>query len=55
MTTRPVAIEPLAPLTVSTTIVWPSERPIASPSSRASASVGPPGGKPTSMVIGRDG
>jgi len=46
---------PLAPLTVSTTTVWPSARPIASARIRPSVSVGPPGGNPISMVIGCDG
>src|SRR5579884_2671526 len=46
---------PLAPLTVSTTTVWPSALPMPSARMRASVSVGPPGGNPTSSVIGRDG
>src|SRR5215510_4356633 len=46
---------PPAPPTFSTTICWPSVRPMDSPTSRATASVGPPAAAGTMMVIAFDG
>jgi len=46
---------PAAPVTFSTTICWPSETRMRSPTMRASASVGPPAPNGTTRVIGRVG
>ena len=46
---------PPAPPTFSTTICWPSVRPIGSAISRATVSVGPPAAAGTTMVMGRRG
>src|SRR5262249_3878685 len=46
---------PAAPVTFSMMTGWPSEAFIRSEMTRASASVGPPAGKGTTMVTGRDG
>jgi hypothetical protein len=53
--TRPVPTVPAAPVGFSTTTDWPSAVFIRSARMRASASVGPPAGKGTTMVMGRDG
>src|SRR5215470_18011622 len=53
--TRPVPMVPAAPVGFSTMTDWPSDPFIRSASTRASASVGPPAGKGTTMVTGRIG
>ena len=52
---RVTPIVPPAPVTFSTTTVWPSAARIRSLRARASASVGPPAANGTMMVIGFDG
>src|SRR5947207_10883509 len=53
--TRPLPSVPPAPPTFSITMVWPSTLPIWSATIRATTSLGPPAGKGTTTVTGRDG
>ena len=53
--TRPTPIEPAAPVTFSTMMLWPSETRIGSDRMRATVSTGPPAANGTTIVIGRDG